>query len=63
MTENLQNKINNLIEKFNFKGEKFYKLIILFAYRYLKNIKKTHGSFIKKNGIFLSPLPEFKLHQ
>lgn len=39
------------------------KLIILFAYRYLKNIKKTHENFTKKNGIFLSPLPKFKLHQ
>ena len=50
-----------------FNSKKMYKqknnkLVILFAYRYLKNIKKTHGSFMKKSGIFLSPLPEFKLH-
>ena len=56
------NKIKVLNSKKMYKQNN-YKLIILFAYRYLKNIKKTHGSFIKKNGIFLSPLPEFKLHQ
>jgi len=37
------------------------KFIILFAYRYLKNIRKTHKIFIKKYGHFLSPLPKFKL--
>ncbi len=31
MTENLQNDINNLVKEFNFKGEKFFKLIILFG--------------------------------
>ena len=31
MTEKLQNNINNLIEEFNFKGEKLFKLIIVFG--------------------------------
>ena len=31
MTEKLQNDINNLIEKFNLKGDKLFKLIVLFG--------------------------------
>ena len=31
MTEKLQNEINNLVEEFDFKGEKRFKLIILFG--------------------------------
>ena len=28
MTEKFQNDINNLVKEFNFKGDKFFKLII-----------------------------------
>ena len=31
MTDKLQNDINNLVEKYNFKGEKNFKLIVLFG--------------------------------
>ena len=31
MTEKFQNDINNLVEEFNFKGEKRFKLIVLFG--------------------------------
>ena len=31
MTEKLQNEINNLVEEFDFKGEKSFKLIVLFG--------------------------------
>ena len=31
MTDKLQNDINNLVEEFNFKGKKRFKLIILFG--------------------------------
>ena len=31
MTDKFQNDINNLVEEFNFKGEKSYKLIVLFG--------------------------------
>ena len=31
MTEKLQNQINNLVEEFDFKGEKSFKLIVLFG--------------------------------
>ena len=52
MTEKLQNDINNLIEEFNFKGKKFFKLIVLFgllgdfdSFEYAINLK----NFIDKN--------------
>ena len=31
MTNNFQNDINDLVEEFNFKGEKRFKLIVLFG--------------------------------
>ena len=31
MTDKLQNDINNLVEEFNFKGKKRFKLIVLFG--------------------------------
>ena len=31
MTEKFQNNINNLIEEFNFKGEKLFRLIVVFG--------------------------------
>ena len=31
MTDKFQNKINDLVEEFNFKGEKKFKLIVLFG--------------------------------
>ena len=31
MTDNFQNNINNLVEEFNFKGNKKFKLIVLFG--------------------------------
>ncbi len=47
MTNKLQNDINSLIEEFNFKGRKYYKLIILFgllgdfdSFEYAINLKK-----------------------
>ena len=52
MTEKLQNDINKLIKEFNFKGEKFYKLFVLFgllgdfdSFEYAINLK----NFIDKN--------------
>ena len=47
MTDKFQNEINNLVEKFNFKGEKRYKLIVLFgllgdfdSFEYAINLQK-----------------------
>ena len=47
MTDKLQENIVHLLEKFNFKGEKFYKLIVLFgllgdfdSFEYAINLKK-----------------------
>tara|TARA_B100000886_G_scaffold332647_1_gene285624 strand:- start:269 stop:1000 length:732 start_codon:yes stop_codon:yes gene_type:complete len=47
VTNKLQNDINSLIEEFNFKGRKYYKLIILFgllgdfdSFEYAINLKK-----------------------
>ena len=31
MTDKFQNNINDLVEEFNFKGEKRFKLIVLFG--------------------------------
>ena len=31
MTDKFQNDINNLVEEFNFNGEKKFKLIVLFG--------------------------------
>ena len=52
MTDKFQNKIKNLIEEFNFKGQKKFKLIVLFgllgdfdSFEYAINLK----SFIDKN--------------
>ena len=52
MTDKFQNNINNLIEEFNFKGEKFFKLIVLFgllgdfdSFEYAMNLK----NFIDKD--------------
>ena len=52
MTDKFQNDINNLVKEFNFKGDKKYKLIILFgllgdfdSFEYAINLK----SFIDKN--------------
>ena len=50
------------------KSDKMYhknvnKILILFAYRYFKNIKKKHSIFIRKFGNFLIPLPSFRLNK
>ena len=52
MTEKLQNNLNKLIEKFNFKGGKLFKLIVLFgllgdfdSFEYAMNLK----NFIDNN--------------
>ena len=52
MTNELQTNINNLVEEFNFKGEKHFKLILLFgllgdfdSFEYAINLKK----FIDRN--------------
>ena len=52
MTDKFQKNINNLIEEFNFKGEKFFKLIVLFgllgdfdSFEYAMNLK----NFIDKD--------------
>ncbi len=52
MTEKFQNNIKNLVEEFNFKGQKKFKLIVLFgllgdfdSFEYAINLK----SFIDKN--------------
>ena len=52
MTDNFQNDIKNLVEEFNFNGQKKFKLIVLFgllgdfdSFEYAINLK----SFIDKN--------------
>ena len=52
MTDKFQNNINNLVEEFNFKGGKKFKLIILFgllgdfdSFEYAINLK----NFIDNN--------------
>ena len=56
MTEKFQNNIINLIEEFNFKGEKFFKLIVLFgllgdfdSFEYAINLKNFIENHQNKN--------------
>ncbi len=56
MTEKFKNEINNLIEEFNFKGEKKFKLIVLFgllgdfdSFEYAINLKNFIDSHKNKN--------------
>ena len=56
MTDKFQNDINNLVEKYNFKGEKKFKLIILFgllgdfdSFEYAINLKKFIDNDQNKN--------------
>ena len=56
MTEKLQNDINNLIEKFNFKGKKIFKLFVLFgllgdfdSFEYAINLKNFIDNNLDKN--------------
>ena len=56
MTNKLQNDINSLIEEFNFKGKKYYKLIILFgllgdfdSFEYAINLKNFFDNNQHKN--------------
>ena len=63
MTEKLQNDINNLIEEFNFKGEKLFKLIVLFgllgdfdSFEYAINLKNFIDNHQDINLIFLPSL-------
>ena len=56
MTYKLQNDINNLVEEFNFKGEKKFKLIILFgllgdfdSFEYAINLKTFIDNHQDKN--------------
>ena len=56
MTEEFQNNINNLIEEFNFKGNKKFKLIVLFgllgdfdSFEYAINLKNFIDNHQDKN--------------
>ena len=56
MTEKFQNNIINLIEEFNFKGEKFFKLIVLFgllgdfdSFEYAINLRNFIDNYQHKN--------------
>ncbi len=56
MTDKFQNNINNLIEEFNFKGEKDFKLIVLFgllgdfdSFEYAINLKNFINNNQEKN--------------
>ena len=56
MTDIFQNDIKNLIEEFNFKGEKFFKLIVLFgllgdfdSFEYAINLKNFIENHQNKN--------------
>jgi len=56
VTDNFQNDINNLIEEFNFKGEKKFKLVILFgllgdfdSFEYAINLKNFIDNQLDKN--------------
>ena len=56
MTDKFQVNINSLIEEFNFKGEKFYKLIVLFgllgdfdSFEYAINLKNFIDNYQDKN--------------
>ena len=60
MTDKLQNKINNLVEEFNFKGEKKFKLIVLFgllgdfdSFEYAINLKNFVDNRQEKKLQFL----------
>jgi hypothetical protein len=56
VTDKFQNDINNLVEEFNFKGEKSYKLIVLFgllgdfdSFEYAINLKTFIDNHQEKN--------------
>ena len=56
MTGKLQNNINNLVDEFNFKGGKKYKLIVLFgllgdfdSFEYAINLKNFKDNNLDKN--------------
>ena len=56
MTDKFQYKINNLIEEFNFKSEKKFKLIVVFgllgdfdSFEYAINLKNFVNNFQEKN--------------
>ena len=56
MTDKINKDINNLLEKFNFKGEKFFKLIVLFgllgdfdSFEYAINLKNFIDNNQEKN--------------
>ena len=56
MTYKINKDINNLLEKFNFKGEKFFKLIVLFgllgdfdSFEYAINLKNFIDNHQNKN--------------
>ncbi len=56
MTDKFQNKINNLVEEFNFKGQKKFKLIVLFgllgdfdSFEYAINLKTFIDNYQDKN--------------
>ena len=56
MTDKFQNYINNLVEEFNFKGEKKFKLIVLFgllgdfdSFEYAINLKNFIDNGQDKN--------------
>ncbi|MCR8538727.1 MAG: hypothetical protein JJ848_000015 [Prochlorococcus marinus CUG1439] len=60
MTDKFQNSINNLVEEFNFKGEKRFKLIVLFgllgdfdSFEYAINLKNfINNQQVKNLDIF-----------
>ncbi len=60
MTDNFQNNINNLVEQFNFKGGKSFKLIVLFgllgdfdSFEYAINLKNyINNKKIKNLDVF-----------
>ena len=56
MTDKFQNDINNLVEEFNFKGERNFKLIVLFGllgdfdtFEYAINLKNFIDNHQEKN--------------
>ena len=56
MTDKFQNKIENLVEEFDFKGEKKFKLIILLgllgdfdSFEYAINLKNFIDNYQEKN--------------
>ena len=56
MAENFQNDINNLVEEFNFKGKKKFKLLVLFgllgdfdSFEYAINLKNFVDNRQDKN--------------